>query len=535
MAIHGGRTVQLDAEAHRTGPRRRGRNATTAGLVLAVGLTGVLTGPAPAGAARAARTDLSPCVDPDNGLPEVRDVALSRTSVDVTDATRQVTVSMQVADTGGPGSASGVEYVGGTLVSPGRDLGLGVPMRHDSGTTWTGTVTVPRGAPPGSYRFDYLRVFDEAGNEPSEEHVAAMLAQPAFDVALDVTSSDPDDEPPTVTDISISPNRLNTRRKPRRVRVAIDVRDDVSGVADVRTSLRGHGHNVPIELAERDGRWVGTARIPRWLGRDARRWRLQAVSAVDRVGNRASHYRLEDLKRLGEATFRVRSGPKDRSRPRLRSARVRPRKVDVRVDPRRVRFVVRLRDGRSGVGHVEAGVPARWTTLRRTAGTARRGTWKGSIRLTPCTKHLHGSIVRVVAFDRAGNEMDEITGRLRIRGRDNERPSASLTEQEWSPTGPVVIRFDETVHGVSTDSVTVRPYPYPTMGDPLAGSWSCADVDDAATDCRTGEVRTATWSPAEPLPADSQFLVELNPSGVLDVMDAAGNPFRRKLLGGFTR
>ncbi len=50
----------------------------------------------------------------------------------------------------------------------------------------------------------------------------------------------------------------------------------------------------------------------------------------------------------------------------------------------------------------------------------------------------------------------------------------------------------------------------------------------------TGEVRSASWPPDSPLPSDSELLVELNPSGVLDVTDLAGNPFRRRTLGGQT-
>jgi hypothetical protein len=496
-------------------------------------LAGSVHGIAPAGAAR---VGLSPCVDPDNGVPEVLDVSLSRSAVDVTDRSQQVSVTLKVQDAGGPGPASGVEHVGMTLTAPGWGTGLGMTARHQSGDTWTGTLTVPRGAPPGEYRPRFLTLVDRAGNSPSEEHVAEVLSRAPFDVALDVTSSDPDETPPVVTGVSISPNRVDTRRKPRKVHVALDVHDDISGVADVSTALQGHGRRLPLDLEERDGQWVGAVTVPRWLGRDARRWRLDNLAVRDRLQNLRVYRRGAALDALGESGLRVRSGPRDGAAPRVRSVRVRPRDVDVRVERRRVRFVVRLRDGRSGISEVSAGVPARWTTLRRIAGTPRRGTWKGSIRLTPCTKHLHKSVVRVVAVDRAANEVDHLAGTLRIRGRDNEAPRVSFRANDnwWDPTGPIDLVFDEPVIGISDDSVTVRRYAHPSIGEPITGTWSCGSHDGTSVDCMSGEVRSASWRPDSPLPSDSHFLVELNPSGVLDVTDLAGNPFRRLSLGGQT-
>lgn len=525
MGTVGGGTVHTRVRRTARGPALVAALATV--------LAGAVSGTAPAGAARAG---LSPCVDPDNGVPEVLDVSLSRTSVDVTDQAQQVDVTMTVADAGGPGAASGVERVGATLVAPGWGIGLGLTGRHEGGNTWTATVTVPRGAPPGEYRFRNLDLADRAGNSPGEERVGEVLSQPPFDVALLVTSDEPDTTPPTAGDLSITPNRVDTRRKPRKVRVAVDVRDDLSGVADVRTTLEGHGRRLPLELRERDGRWVGVATIPRWLGRDARRWRLGNLAVRDRLENWRVYRRGTALDELGETGLRVRSGPRDGAAPRLLSARVRPRDVDVRVEGRRVRFVVRLRDARSGVDEVSAGVPARWTELRRTSGTARRGTWKGSIRLTPCSKHLHGSPVRVIAVDRLQNQTDERIGRLRIQGRDNEAPRVSFRENDnwWEPVGPIDLVFDEAVNGVGDDSVTVSRYEYPAIGEPLPGAWSCENRDGSAVDCMTGKVRSASWRPDSPLPTDSSFLVELNPSGVLDVTDLSGNPFRRRTLGGQT-
>jgi hypothetical protein len=259
---------------------------------------------------------------------------------------------------------------------------------------------------------------------------------------------------------------------------------------------------------------------------------VRSVAAFDHVQQRR-FYGRRDVAGLGSTTFRVRSGPRDHDEPRIRTARFAPHGVDVRVERDRVRFVVRASDGRSGVGSVEAGVPGHWATLHRTSGTARRGTWKGSIVLRPCGKNLRSSAVRAVVRDRVWNETDETLGRLRVRARDTASPHVS-TSTRWSTTGPVRLTVDEPVRGISSASVVVQAYDYPFRGAPIAGSWSCTTDGGVATDCADGPVRSAAWTPDSPLPPDADFTVEVNPSGVLDVMDLSGNPFRRTIRYGHT-
>jgi hypothetical protein len=497
-------------------------------------LAAALTASVPLDDATGAATGLSPCVNPDNGVPVVEDVSLSSAAVDVTDAARSVQVTMRVVDTAGPGPATGVRHVSAALAPPGGVPELPVDLEQQTGTTWSARVTVPRGAPEGDYEFRGLRVLDRAGNAPSEEYRDQALALPPFSgTVLHVTSSAPDVEPPTLTSVSVGPHRVDTRRKARQVRVMARVADDVSGVASVAASVRGHGEIVSVDLHERDGAWVGRGTIPRWLGRHPERWRLRSVSVVDHVGNREffGHRALEGL---GATTFKVRSGPRDRDEPRIRSARFGPHDVDVRVERDRVRFVVRVSDDRSGVRSVQAGVPGHWATLHRTSGNARRGTWKGSIVLRPCSPRLDTAQVRVVALDRVWNEADERIGRLKVRARDTVAPRVALESPTWPAGGPVRLRFDEPVRGISTESVIVRTYDYPFLGEPLPGRWTCTATDGSPADCASGAVRTATWTPDSALPEASDFLVELNPSRTLEVMDRAGNPFRRAIRYGRT-
>jgi hypothetical protein len=204
--------------------------------------------------------------------------------------------------------------------------------------------------------------------------------------------------------------------------------------------------------------------------------------------------------------------------------------VDVRTDRKSVRIRVRLTDRLSGVRAVTAGISGKSVKLRRTSGTARRGTWTGRLRLGPCTKNVRSSIVTVRSYDRRWNEMFELTHRLKVRARDNTTPRVSEHSTHIPSSGPLTLVFNEPVRGISSDSITVRNHPYPDLGSVVDGSWSCARGDGERTSCLTGRVRSAAWTPLVPLHARATYLVELNPEGVLDVMDLAGNPFRRAAL-----
>lgn len=500
-------------------PARRLLVAATAGLVATTTLIGV---DAPADAAR---TDLSRCVNPDNGLPVVEEIAFSPATVDVSESARRVTLTMTARDTGGPGPATGVRYLNVKVTSP-DGFEIPVELRRDAGHTWVGRFRMPLHAPAGEWTLEQPVVQDRARNQHGEEHLADLMTRAPWDVTLPVSSGRVDTVAPTATDLSVSPHKVNTRQRSRQVRFTVDVSDKGSGVGAVRLYLAGGGMSPSVELRRRDSVWRGTLTVPRWVGVRPRTWRIRTLHVEDRLGNGRS-YRGTDLEAVGETAFRVRSGKNDTEPPRLRWARIRPRKIDVRTEAKTVRVTVRVRDRRSGVSTVEAGIPAKGVKLHRASGTARRGTWTGRLRLRPCTQNIHSSLVRVQAFDRRYNQMFELPQRLRIRARDNTAPRASAESNRIGTTGPLTLVFNEPVTGISSRSVTVRSHPYPRIGPEEVGTWSCLTGDGSSTSCLSGRVRTARWMPEAPLPPDTVYLIELNPEGILDVMDLAGNAFRR--------
>ncbi|HEX4471087.1 MAG TPA: hypothetical protein VH085_03905, partial [Nocardioides sp.] len=83
----------------------------------------------------------------------------------------------------------------------------------------------------------------------------------------------------------------------------------------------------------------------------------------------------------------------------------------------------------------------------------------------------------------------------------------------------LLFRFDEPVHGISASNVAVRDPQQATV----AGTWSCRGASGSPVSCLRGAVTKATFSPTTPATFEP-WEVDWEPSGHLDVLDAAGNP-----------
>jgi hypothetical protein len=124
--------------------------------------------------------------------------------------------------------------------------------------------------------------------------------------------------------------------------------------------------------------------------------------------------------------------------------------------------------------------------------------------------------------------------RVTVTADDHTRPTASVPEGAQALAGPIPVRFSEPVNGITSSSVVVRG-PLDSL-DPFAngpvvpGTWTCRDASGAATDCEAGPVRTALFTPTQPLTASAYYAVTPNPEFSLAVTDLAGNPLLREAL-----
>lgn len=536
--------TQTDQLRHARGGSARRRLLPAAALMAAaVTAAGALSAPAtstpPGTVAPTARAavQLNHCVDDDNGVPQADSMLFHPTAVDVSAGPATVEVSVRISDDGGPGPANGVDSAEVEISSladgPGPRFFERVRLHGSRTDIWNAWFTVPQHAPPGEYAITSLSASD--GTNHLDRVPLAGVADPLFDTTFHVTSATPDVTPPSVEWLRLSSERVNTRKKFKKMRIQVKATDDLSGVRPVEVHITHQGQHEYLDL---DGPGTGSVsdvygdvvRVRKFVGNST--WRIRRLTVVDGVGNRR-HYTGEDLRALGPHTFKVISRV-DRKAPGIRSANLRPTPVNIRKRGRTLHFTAKLRDTRAGVASAVAIIPDRAIELERTAGNARKGTWRGKIRLDTCVDLPKWPRLRIETTDRVGNTRDEIIRKFRARSRDRVPPRISLVRSSGGRVpieGPVRFRFSERVTGVDADSVSVRLGTWPDPGPELAGTWACFGKNGNGRSCRSAHVRFAEWTPDDQFEPGADYLFVFNPEGDLGIRDAAGNPPRRVELG----
>jgi hypothetical protein len=482
--------------------------------------------PGTAVSAAPAVTALSGCVPSDNGDPVVGSATTAPSTVDTTRRAAVVTLTVTVADTGGPGPAAGVARVVAQLWGPQGKVAPEHParMQPGAGDTWTARLAVPRGSVPGRYTA-HLAVHDLAGN--------VALAGAGTDVLLPsaavTVTSVADSAAPRLMTLRVSRTTVDTRNKPAHLTVTARATDGRAGVKRLLVTAGNVSRSTSVLLQRvagtaADGRWRGTLTVPRWLGTTS--WRLQ-VGVVDDVVN-VRTYGWAALGALPHAdraiTVRSRS---DQASPRA-TLTMTPTIVDVSSQSQVVTLRVRARDAGSGVAGVRVLLhdPARsdgqrQVALHRISGGPHDGIWSAALTISTCA--IAGSWqTQLEVTDRSLRSRPYRAGlpTLRVVANDNLAPTVVRTS---TASGTPVLDFDEDVTGITPTSTPVIAA---DGGSPVPGVWTCTDVFGAAASCATGTVRRAAFTPA--VPPTGQLFVVLNPEHSLGVTDLAGNPAGRR-------
>jgi len=379
-------------------------------------------------------------------------------------------------------------------------------------------------------------IVDKAFNFRSVD--AADLAAAGFPSRVTVVST-ADRTPPRLTSLRINPGSIDTRTAPGTITVTATARDTQSGVQLIR--IRGLG---AIKLTKVPGwprTFSGTRHVGIWADTGTRR--VYEVRVEDRIGN----YRYYDYRSLGQAGFdrdlRIVSR-NDTEPPAIARFDLEPTAVDVPTADQTVTIRLRAVDRQAGLRRVNvllwAGGSGQFLTLHRVSGTARDGAWEAEFRMRRCDAWLRSVRASVYLIDDSGHRRNYTaarladqgwTSRIAVTAADHIAPGAGVSFRPVPLVGPIAVRFSEDVNGITSSSVVVQML----IGDvdhgpPVPGAWVCRDAANALTDCQTGRVRVARFRPTDPLAAEREYTVTLNPEFSLDVTDLAGNPFRREEL-----
>jgi RTX calcium-binding nonapeptide repeat (4 copies)/Bacterial Ig-like domain len=202
--------------------------------------------------------------------PVVVSWTVSATTVDTSTGPKAETVSARVAD-----DLSGVKSVQLELDGPGGVV-YAQPASLKTGTaldgTWSAAITMPAGAPAGSYTVAATAV-DVAGNS---NHVVSSSPLVTQTNAGDVTA-------PVAQDWTVE--YRTTLTGSLIAKVTAHITDDFSGVKTVTFILDGPNavvYSVPATFNAADGTWTGTITSP--ANAPSGEYRL-AITAADNAGN----------------------------------------------------------------------------------------------------------------------------------------------------------------------------------------------------------------------------------------------------------
>lgn len=482
--------------------------------------------PVSAAAATASTVPLSDCVSADNGDPVLSGLELSPASVDVRRRAGWVTIRVMAADTGGPGPATGLAQVRVEVNNP-KGGGWGsVLLQPEASEVWVGRFRVPRGAPPGEWRVSGVHLTDEVGQ--SRTVYRQDLDSRGMPRRFTVVSAQ-DRKAPVVSSFTVSRQTVDVRTARRNVTVSARVRDNAAGVSYLSVSLRLPNRSLfGVDLVRvagnlRDGVWRGTLRLPPDARSGRYGWSVQVQDKVRRMRELSA----VDLVPLGSGGAVNVVGYRDSTDPVVSEASVDRSEIDVRDGDQDVTFRARVRDAESGVLFVGVrGVKQR--AGRLVSGTVRDGVWETTVTFERCRSRSSDYRAQAFARDRAGRWGEGALPAVAVVAGDHQVPVADVPSVPLPAGGALPVTFGEDVVGLTEQSaVMVRWNGYPASGEPLAGSWSCADAQGSSVDCLTGPLRSARFVPAAPLDQGASYALVLNPERVLSLTDLAGNPFDR--------
>ncbi|MFY0406528.1 calcium-binding protein [Solicola sp. PLA-1-18] len=336
----------------------------------------------------------------DKSAPVVRELRLSRTSVDVSSAAQRIRVRVRLTDD------TGVKRV---------QIGPTHPYLA-SGTArdgiWTAVVVVPRYIKPGARDID-ISVTDRVGRHSSVSRFGAYT----------VRNTVVDRAMPVVRSLRLSASTVDVRKAGTSVTATVRVTDDLAGASYLALcpahayptqtpSFRQAGACASMSRksgSARDSVWKGRLEVPK--GSTGGTWNVE-VWIDDAAGNSGNDFWFGPdgyaaLREHGPITeprhralpggagrFTVRGAPHDTHAPVLTSLRMSPSTVDTSDGAKRVTVDLAGRDveGITSVWLHVSGRPGRpedqgstdsidiaWIDeLTRVSGSARNGVWRAT-------------------------------------------------------------------------------------------------------------------------------------------------------------
>ena len=285
--------------------------------------------------------------------PELVELTLGSSEVDVSDGAGMIDVKVKATD-----DLSGIRSIGYFLERPsGMKESSGRGLRWVSGSsndgTYVGRLTLPQYSEKGTWRIDTVYLYDEVGN--NRDYWSGELAALGLPTSFEVVSSQQDITPPELVEITIEPFEMDTSAGVATITITVKATDDLSGIRSVGYFLErpsGMKENSGRSLrwvsgSSNDGTYVGRLTLPQYSEKGT--WRIDTVYLYDEVGNNLD-YRSGELAALGlPASFEVVSSQQDITPPELVEITIEPSEMDTSGEAATITITAKATDELSGI------------------------------------------------------------------------------------------------------------------------------------------------------------------------------------------
>jgi hypothetical protein len=389
----------------------------------------------------------------DETPPSLVDLAVSPTSVDTSNGSKAVTVTLHATD-----DLSGVSAVQLNLSNGSRWISAVATRTSGTGLhgTWKASLTLPKASAEGSYALS-VSMIDNIGNHRTYSSTELeTLALPSA-----VTESGPGDTtPPQISGTSASPTTLSTCSSPVSTTIGLQMSDS-SGVAFVNVYLTGpHGQVISAPAAidsgtTASGHWSASLALPAHAEQGT--WSI-SIQTGDTAGN-STYVSSAQLGAAGFTSAVQQTCAGDTTPPQILGVSLSPESVDTSGAPRNIVVDVHASDDLSGVGSVQAtlasGDQSHSVAATLQSGSSLDGTWQATITLPRWSQEGNWQL-GLTAVDEVGNSVSLSPSQIGSLGS----PSAISQTGEGDSAAPTASSgsispnsFDTSQHPVP---VTVR-------------------------------------------------------------------------------
>ena len=318
----------------------------------------------------APQTPTLPSTQEDVTTPELVEVTLYTSEVDVSEGPKAVTVTVRATD-----DISGISRVELSFKSPsGRQEVRTFATAPITGSLKDGvyvdTMPLPQFSEAGIWRLQNVWIHDVAWN--LLEYRPDELATLGLGVSFEVVALQSDVTGPEVIGVTVSPTEVDVSKAAGTVDVEVKATDDLSDIRSVQVSFGsptgGQSGNVQqLGFGSPTGdQSVGLVSLTLPKYSEAGTWRLKYLGIHDVLGN-LREYRPAELMALGlTASFEVVATREDVAPPELVSVTLDRSEVDMTNGPANVTVTVRAIDDLSGIESVYVHFESP-TGLRRSA------------------------------------------------------------------------------------------------------------------------------------------------------------------------